>query len=292
LSGALKVAGQFGPAIEYDKRALAIRERLAAAKPGDLTMVRNMAESYSSMAVGLTQIGDWDGTLLYRHKALEKYLELIAGGTHTPEDYNGLALAYMRMGTILTQQKQYEEAVKHLHRSMEVAHEGLRDFPRNHALRMTETAALRSLANLELERNNPEMAIVHFQNVNSIYRQMVAADPDEFRVSSMLAATHHRLGQAWLKKKDTVAALREFATGLAMRQRLAERNPANAGAQGEVAESCAAMGELYAMLKDATKAREWLGRARDTLTQLESAGRANSASRAILASVNQTLSGL
>ncbi len=292
LGGALKVAGQFAQAIEYDKRALAIRERLAAAKPGDLTMVRNMAESYSSMAVGMTQIGDWDGTLLYRHKALAKYLELIAGGVHTAEDYNGLALSYMRMGTILTQQKHYEEAVQNLNRSMEVAREGLRDFGRNQPLRMTETAALRSLANLELERDRPEAAIEHFQRVNQIYQQMVAADPDEFRVSSMLASTHHRLGQAWLKKKDTVAAEREFAKGLQMRQRLAQRSPANAGAQGEVAESCAALGELYALRKDVTQAREWFNRARATLTQLESTGRANSASRAILTSVIDRLSAL
>ncbi len=292
LSGALKVAGQFNQAIEYDKRALAIRERMAAAKPDDLAMKRNLAEGYSAMAVGLTQIGDWNGTLLYRHKALAKYLDVVASGSRTADDYNGLALAYMRMGTILTQQKQYEEAVQNLNRSMETAREGLRDFGRNQPLRMTETAALRSLANLELERDRPEQAIEYFQKVNQIYQQMVAADPDEFRVSSMLASTHHRLGQAWLKKKDTGAALREFARGLQMRERLAQRNPANAGAQGEVAESCAAMGELYALLKETGRAREWLTRARNTLTQLESAGRANSASRAIMASVNQRLSEL
>ncbi len=292
LSGALKVAGQFSQAIEYDKRALAIRERMVAAKPDDLALRRNLAEGYSAMAVGLTQIGDWNGTLLYRHKALAKYLEVVASGSHTVDDYNGLALAYMRMGTILTQQKQYEEAVQNLNRAMETAREGLRDFGRNQPLRMTETAALRSLANLELERDRPEQAIEHFQKVNQIYQQMVAADPDEFRVSSMLASTHHRLGQAWLKKKDAGAALREFARGLQMRERLAQRNPANAGAQGEVAESCAAMGELYALLKETGRAREWLTRARNTLTQLESAGRANSASRAIMASVNQRLSEL
>jgi tetratricopeptide (TPR) repeat protein len=292
LSGALKVAGQFGEAIEYDKRALAIRERLAAAKPGDLDTIRHMAEGYSSMAVGLTQIGDWDGTLLYRHKALAKYLELIAGGVHTVDAYNGLALAYMRMGTILTQQKKYDEAVQNLNRSMEVAREGLRDFGRSQPLRMTETAALRSLANLELERDQPEKAIEYFQQVNQIYQQMVATDPAEFRVSSMLAATHHRMGQAWLKKKDIDAALREFAKGLSMRERLAKGSPANAGAQGEVAESCAALGELYALRKETAQAREWFQRARQTLTQLESAGRANSASRAILASVNEKLSAL
>ena len=128
----------------------------------------------------------------------------------------------------------------------------------------------------------------NFQQVNLIYyQQMVAADPDEFRVSSMLASTHHRLGQAWLKKKETGAALREFTRGLEIRQRLARKSSANAGAQGEVAESCAAMGELYAALKDKPRAREWCGR--ETLTQLEQSGRANSASRAIMAAVNQKL---
>ena len=175
---------------------------------------------------------------------------------------------------------------------MEVAREGLREFGRNQQLRMTETAALRSLANLELERDRPDQAILHFQQVNLIYQQMVAADPDDFRVSSMLALTHHRLGQAWLKKKETGAALREFTRGLAIRQKLAQKSPANAGAQGEVAESCAAMGELYATLKDKPRAREWWARARETLTQLEQSGRANSASRAIMKAVNQKLGDL
>lgn len=292
LGGALKVAGQFSEAIQYDKRALEIREQLARAKPKDTTMIRNLAEGYSSMAVGLTQIGDWDGTLLYRHKALAAYLELVAAGARQVEDFNGLALAYMRMGTILTQQKQYEEAVQNLERSMEVAREGLKEFGRNQPLRMTETAALRSLANLELERGRPDEAIVRFEQANQIYRQMVAVDPDEFRTSSMLASTHHRLGQAWLKKKNTEAALREFSAGLEMRQRLARRNPANAGAQGEVAESLAAMGELFAERGEIEKAREWLGRARRTIEELEVAGRANSATRAILMAVKQRLSAL
>ncbi len=292
LSGALKVAGQFAPAIEYDKRALAIRERLSAAQPGNLAKMRDLAESYSSIAAGLTQIGDWNGTLQYRHEALAKYLALVSGGARSAEDFNGLSLAYMRMGTILTQQKQFEEGVQNLKRSMEVAREGLREFGRNQQLRMTETAALRSLANLELERDRSDQAILHFQQVNLIYQQMVAADPDEFRVSSMLALTYHRLGQAWLKKKDTGAALRDFTRGLEIRQRLAQKNPANAGAQGEVAESCAALGELYATLKDQPRARQWWVRARETLTQLEQSGRANSASRAIMAAVNQKLGNL
>ena len=292
LSGALKVAGQFAPAIEYDKRALAIRERLSAAQPSNLAMIRNLAESYSSIAVGLTQIGDWNGTLQYRHQALAKSLALVSGGARSAEDFNGLSLAYMRMGTILTQQKQFEEGVQNLNRSMEVAREGLREFGRNQQLRMTETAALRSLANLELERDRPDQAILHFEQVNLIYQQMVAADPDQFRVSSMLALTHHRLGQAWLKKKNTGAALREFSRGLEIRQRLAQKSPANAGAQGEVAESCAAMGELHAALKNKPRAREWWARARETLTQLEQSGRANSASRAIMATVNQKLNEL
>ena len=292
LSGALKVAGQFAPAIEYDKRALAIRERLSAAQPSNLAMIRNLSESYSSIAVGLTQIGDWNGTLQYRHQALAKYLALVSGGARSAEDFNGLSLAYMRMGTIFTQQKQFEEGVQNLNRSMEVAREGLREFGRNQQLRMTETAALRSLANLELERDRPDQAILHFEQVNLIYQQMVAADPDEFRVSSLLALTHHRLGQAWLKKKNTGAALREFSRGLEIRQRLAQKSPANAGAQGEVAESCAAMGELHAALKNKPRAREWWARARVTLTQLEQSGRANSASRAIMTDVNQQLSEL
>ena len=263
-----------------------------AAQPNNLAMIRNLAESYSSIAVELTQIGDWNGTLQYRHQALAKYLALVSGGARSAEDFNGLSLAYMRMGTILTQQKQFEEGVHNLNRSMEVAREGLREFGRNQQLRMTETAALRSLANLELERDRPDQAILHFEQVNLIYQQMVAADPDEFRVSSLLALTHHRLGQAWLKKKNTGAALREFSRGLEIRQRLAQKSPANAGAQGEVAESCAAMGELHAALKNKPRAREWWARARVTLTQLQQSGRANSASRAIMAAVNQKLSEL
>jgi len=292
LSGALKVAGQFTEAIACDKKALEIRERLAAAKPHDVATLRAMAESYSSLAIGLTQIGDFSGTMLYRHKSLAAYLTVIAAGSPTPEDVNGLSLAYMRMGNILTREKQYDEAVQNLNRAMETAQKGLRDFGRNQPLRMAETAAMRSLANLELERERPDAAIRHFQAVNQIYRQMVAADPDEFRVRSMLAATHHRLGQAWLQKKDTERALEDFETGLTMRRQLAERNPANAGAQGEVAESLAAMAELFAMRGETARAREWFLKAKSALTKLGAEGRANSASRVILERVNQQLSAL
>ena len=52
------------------------------------------------------------------------------------------------------------------------------------------------------------------------------------------------------------------------------------------------MGELFASRGETSRAREWLGKARQTIEQLEATGRANSASRAILAAVNQKLSAL
>ena len=73
--------------------------------------------------------------------------------------------------------------------------------------------------------------------------------------------------------------LRSFIqSALAAREQIAEKNPLNAGARGEVAESFASLGDAYARMNRRTEALEWYAKACDTIEGLVKQNRANSAS--------------
>ena len=79
---------------------------------------------------------------------------------------------------------------------------------------------------------------------------------------------------------------------LAERIKLAGLNPLNSGAQGEVAEAHAALGQIYAALGQKAKAKEELLTAKQSLEELVQSRRSNAANIEAITEIVHDLSAL
>ncbi|MBY0374379.1 MAG: protein kinase, partial [Bryobacteraceae bacterium] len=289
LSGALKIKGDLPAALAFERKALAMREALLRENPADVSHQRLLAESFQALGLTLYESGDEPGAWQMRQQALERYQQIVARGASTPDDYRGLSLAHVRLGAVLARRNQNDDALHHYGRAIDVAREGVRSHPRNVALQIAETVALRAQSGVLLTQKRWKDAVPPLRESIRVYQQIVSADPDDVRTLSMLAATRHRLGQAFLGQMDRAAALDEIRQALRLREELSLRDPANAGAQGEVAESLALLGRTLGLMGRRTEAIDTLKHGERILVDLASSGRANIQSRERLEMLRQDL---
>jgi tetratricopeptide (TPR) repeat protein len=148
------------------------------------------------------------------------------------------------------------------------------------------------LARIQLDQKNFAAAIPNLEAAHLIYQEIAAADAQDARSRSILATSHYRLGQAYTRLGDAKKGAKEIQTALEMREKLAETDPLNAGAQGEVAEAQAALGDAAASRNQNAAALGWYRRAQGILEKLKAEGRSNSASNDELARVNAAIQSL
>jgi hypothetical protein len=85
-------------------------------------------------------------------------------------------------------------------------------------------------------------------------------------------AHHERIGYVLVAQADGPGALAAYQAGLAIRDGLAKRDPANTQWQVDVAVSCSMLGSLDSLLLIQER-QEYLSRGRNLLTTLKQAGR-------------------
>ncbi|WP_321473627.1 serine/threonine-protein kinase [uncultured Paludibaculum sp.] len=292
MSGVMKIAGEYRAGLEFDRRALAIRERLLAADPSNRSLRREAAASYTTLGGSLFQVGEWAGVLPARKRALELYTALAQEEGAASEDWRGLALAQLRMGSILRHSKEATESERHYLAAMEAARTGLKTWPNNLGLRQMEASAASGLGSLQLDQGRAEAAVRSYRTAQAIYEDLGRADPDDVRLRSLTATEHFHIARALLRQRQAPHAMAEFSQSLVLRESVAAGNPLNAGAKGEVAESLAGLGDTYAALGKRSEAMLWYGRALTVLDGLKRQNRANSASLTELARVQAEMAKL
>jgi len=292
LIGSLRINGRAREAIEYEKRTLQIREGLLNAEPDSRPRRRLVASSLQSLGVSLSEVGDDAGALDRRKQALAEFERLFAGGFDGPEDYRQLALAHTRVGSILSRRGQYAEARAQYDRALATSSAGLEAYPLYAQLRLSQTVALRAMSTDALRQKKTAEAQALSERANNILRKLASDDAKDWRTHSMLASAQFELAQIMEARPDAARALEEHTQVLAQRVELAERDPANAGARIEVAQSYAAIGRLQAGARRVALARESLTKARGVLRALQANGQNNSVGEAELAGVERDLAAL
>lgn len=289
LAGSLKINGRARESIDYEHKALGIQQKLLEANPSSLPLRRAVAATLQSLGLSLSEIGDDIGALDVRRQALTQFEKLFAAGMQKEEDYRALVLANTRVASVLSRRKEYEEASRFHAKALEIARMGVEAYPRHNPLRSTESVVIRAMASDERRRGQLEKAEDLTRQANVVLRKLHSDDVNDFRTHSMLAATHFELAEIHALAKRGGEALAEHRNALAIREELAQRDPANAGAAIEVAQSYAAMGRLQLGREDKILGRENLRKARDVLLLIKSTNRLNQVGLDELAAVEKDL---
>src|SRR5262249_10873544 len=114
---------------------------------------------------------------------------------------------------------------------------------------------------VRLRLGDTKGALEDYRTYHVLCRKLAAADPRNAEFQRDLASSHNRLGDLQLRLGDLKAALEQYRAGRDIRQKLAhaapaDADPADAGAQRDVAAAHANLGDVEMKLGETSAALE------------------------------------
>jgi non-specific serine/threonine protein kinase/serine/threonine-protein kinase len=275
----LRATGDFPKALELDRTALEMRRSLLNRKPADALRLRNVASSLTATSASLSMMGGFQGVLILRREGLEIYERLVKQNPASVDARLGLAVAHTRMASILMHEGDQAGSIRHYREALRVqqglyrTHVGEAQFQINLAL------AHSNLGNALRAAGDGKHALEELREAKRLFEPVVNADANEVRARTLLATVRLRESKVWMDLGDTERAGRIMRSVLEERRLLSERNPANAGAKGEVAEAHGVLGDIELRAGRYAGAVAQYETALGVLAEMEQARRSNSADR-------------
>lgn len=292
ISATLRDTGDIEAGLSYERKALGIRQALFENAPGNLTFKRALASSLTTLSGSLSQMGDYSGVMETRREALKMHEEIVASNPKEASDLRGLALALARMASIEMHENLLKESLEHYKRAIDIDLGILARNPTHAPYLLSSGWSHNNYGVILVRLGRAAEALDHFTEARKLYESVSFADDRDVRSKSLLETCRIRTAQALLSLGRNHDALRFVQTALSGREKLAVLNPASAGVQGEFAEAHAALGTVYAALRQPAKARSEFHIAKQMLEKLVQSRRGNAAMKEDLQAIDKDLKAL
>lgn len=279
-SSVLKVKGDYTGGLDFDRKALAIRQELVRAEPASTSRRRNLAESFTAVGGSLSQLGRWNEVIEVRAKALEIYRRL-AEEEWSLANRKGLALATNRMASILARTGDKAGAIRRYREGMNLRAAIAKDYPADVDAKLNLAGTQTAFGATLNEAGQPREAVQMIGDAIAIYEKMADSDAHDARVHSLLSSAYLRQAEGHVALGSYAKALELLGRSKALRDRLASENPLNAGARGQVAEVIAAIAAAHEKAGAKDQALREYRESRDIAADIERLGQANAVIREI-----------
>jgi len=231
---------------ESYRKALAIRESLAAADSKDQEVRRQLTPNYSKLSDLLWNKGDFKGAMEYSRKEITVAEALYQEDPTNPANRSLLAAYRMDYG--------YKQAVVGNDRAagLETLHQGsamlekmVSEDPQNvQVRRLLGLSYFRAADVLKDDPNNYPQALALYKKAIVTTQALIVADPNNTDFRRMVAYDQFAMGQLLANMKDASAALAQDREALSSFQKLAAYDPANAQFQEDIAAVRSEIGEV------------------------------------------------
>jgi serine/threonine protein kinase/tetratricopeptide (TPR) repeat protein len=231
---------------ESYRKALAIRESLAAADSKDQEVRRQLTPNYSKLSDLLWNKGDFKGAMEYSRKEITVAEALYQEDPTNPANRSLLAAYRMDYG--------YKQAVVGNDRAggLETLHQGsamlekmVSEDPQNvQVRRLLGLSYFRAADVLKDDPNNYPQALALYKKAIVTTQALIVADPNNTDFRRMVAYDQFAMGQLLANMKDASAALAQDREALSSFQKLAADDPANAQFQEDIAAVRSEIGEV------------------------------------------------
>jgi len=205
------------------RKALALRESLAASNPSELA---NAGADHVRIGVIQRLTRNLTGSLASYQNALGIYRELADPGM--PEIRRKIAEVEMNIGDVarlsgkLTDSKQYFASAMNAYQALQ------RESPTAPEPRRGFVNVSVALADLQVQMGERDSSVITLQKALPLARALVAEDPRSARRRTLLASVFNRLGIAHQGLNDPVNALRYYRESESVIAQLAHENPEDA----------------------------------------------------------------
>ena len=228
------------------RKALAIRDSLAAADSKDQEVRRQLTANYGKLSDLLWNKGDFKGAMEYSRKEIAVAEALYQEDATNPANRSLLAAYRMDYG--------YKQAVVGNDRAggLETLRQGsamleqmLSEDPQNvQVRRLLGLSYFRTADVLKNDENDYPQALALYKKAIASTQALVVADPNNTDFRRMVAYDQFAMGQLLANMKDASVALVQDREALSSFQKLATADPANAQFQEDIAAVRSEIGEV------------------------------------------------
>jgi non-specific serine/threonine protein kinase/serine/threonine-protein kinase len=269
------ITGRTGGAakrVEYDRKALAILERLTAEDPKNISYRAALARAHTGIAYGLSYSEEWPEARKHFLKALELRKTLLE---ETPNSYSArraVALIHYRLGVSYAQSRQPDEAMPYLEEALALQTALVEEERQNRQLRSDVASTQHFIAvSLGLVNRHTD-ALVHLDAAIAMRGSMLAEDDRDARTRSLLAGNYAERSTALLKLEKYRPALQAAERALELQNTVLALDPQGVPVRVSAADFHSRAGAAHRALGHLTQARTMYVRAHELYSQLEAEG--------------------
>jgi tetratricopeptide (TPR) repeat protein len=227
-------------------------ERLAASRPDNASLRRDLMNSYVEMAYvywhpGFVNLGDPDTAASFHQKALTIARELAAHDSSNATAQFDLALAELDACDALNQ-RHPADAIAHCREGLRIAEQWPNQFVPATALAYLADSLAR------LGRNSEARDLL--KRSIDICLKLMAGDPLHFNRHQNLVRAHNQMGAVLLELGDRAGALEHRRAALALAEPMVSGKPGNLVALRDLADTEEGLGRFYEG-EDRRQAGEW-----------------------------------
>ena len=234
-------------ALQSYRKALNIRESLAAARPSDEQLRGELAGNYFRIANVLESTGDLGGALDAVRKALP-ITQLMAAGTNSPAVADQFAGSYYFTAGLLGQMGDPAGALENYQRAASIREAALRIDSSNGPLRTHLAADYSGMALSVKKKGDLAQAVQMQEKAVQILEEVSQAHPNNGMLREYLAEAINRFAGFRKDQGDEPGALEAYRRAHQIFQDLLAADPKNSLAKANVAFSANGIGETLVVL--------------------------------------------
>lgn len=235
-----------GAATSY-RKALAIRESLAAADPNDVEVRRQLCTNYGKLSDLLMSNGDPKGAIGYTQKGLDLSRELSQRKDSTLRDRIMSATIQLDYGyKQILLGADHAAGLSNLRAGTTSLEQLLSQDPSNQRLRRTVGLAESRLAGTLADNpNHHAEAMALYKRAISLKQVLLQADPNNVEIKRLITYDKFELGQLLANMNRPDAALEQDKTALSEFESYAKADPANVQLQEDLGRVRQHMGQVF-----------------------------------------------
>jgi non-specific serine/threonine protein kinase/serine/threonine-protein kinase len=237
--------GKTGDAIESYRRALAIRQRLAAAVPNDLKSLRGLMSVHGKLGDVQQAASDTTAALASYRTSLgfaERVAAMRPGERQAMQD---VSLSLGRVARLLSLTGDRAGAMETESRAMTITRKLAEEDPSDVSAQRTLSAFLNRYAQLHTADGDVTGALDSQTESVAIAQRLADASPHDAQLQRELSLSLMAMGELRAQSHDFANALEQYERALAITDRLARLDPTNAKAQKDLILTHGRIGGLH-----------------------------------------------
>jgi len=226
------------------RKALLIRQKLAAAAPSDPLAARDLASSYRLIGTALDGQRDFAPALV-NYRAAAQQFERVFRHSSDPRELDALAGQYYYLGEAAVEAGRLDEADAAIHRGMAIRRTIVAADPAVRLDVLTHSAGDHSVAaQILLHRGQIDAARAEQRQSIAAVTQLASENPNNETLRSFVGRSVFMLAEIEEQAGNPTEALASYRSARASAQAVLERDPTDARERYDLAESDERIGSL------------------------------------------------